>query len=83
MITPANISEVLRTIGKEEIRKAIDEAGDNIYLSLSIFNTGYSVHIESVGYCEETEQGAASLGDLYTDKDSFLLLCKEVMNWIF
>lgn len=77
MLTRSNIKTVLQSIPVEKIREVMYGPKDYIYLRLSIFNIGWSAHIEEVEYNEEAEDEAISEGAIFWDKDTFALLLDE------
>lgn len=78
MITREATKEVfLELLKSGEFQKAIDDDGDYVYISVSIFNAGSVANILSCDYKEETDQEAADNGELFIDKDDALRLLSE------
>jgi hypothetical protein len=78
MITPDNIKHVLtELLTAKEINTEIDKEHDYISLQISIFNSGAVAHLQSVDYNEEQEQEHHDNGNLFCDKDQFLMLASE------
>ena len=78
MITREATKEIfLELLKSGDFQKAIDEDGDYVYISVSIFNGGTFANIVSCDFNEETDQEAADNGELFIDKDSALRLLEE------
>ena len=75
MITKNNAKEIFEELLKEgRFQQAIEDDGDYVYISVSIFNAGHVANICSCDYDEEAEREASEHGDLYIDKDEALQL---------
>ena len=77
MITPENFIAAIKAISKEDIAHEINLPHDYVLFELHIFNTGGFATIRSLDYDREKEQEAVDNGNIFTDKDSFLMLCDE------
>ena len=67
----------LELLKSGDFQKAIDEDGNYVYISVSIFNPGSVANIVSCDFNEETDQEAADNGELFIDKDDALRLLQE------
>lgn len=78
MIPREATKEVFEDLLKSgQFQAAIEDDGDYVYITVSIFNAGSVASIVSCDYNEETEQEAAADGDLFIDKDSALQLLTD------
>ena len=78
MITRESTKEILHELVKSgQFQQAIDDDGNYVYITVSIFNAGSVAHILSCDYNEESEAEAANDGDLFIDKDDALRLIDE------
>jgi len=77
MITTANFKELIQTIRPEELQQEIDGMEDYILMEVHIFNVGGYATVKSMHYNTETDENASSTGNLFLDKDDFLMLLEE------
>lgn len=78
MITKGDVKWVLKELlNQGKMQQAIDEPGDYVYITVSVFNTGSVPHIISCDYNEETEKDANDNGDLFIDKEDALQLLTD------
>lgn len=80
MITKENFAELIRTIDPEILSAEIEKYHEYILMEVHIFNVGGYATVESADYSEELEEEADSTGNLFCDKDTFLLLIDELNN---
>ena len=76
MIT-ANFIAAIKAIPQEDITHEINLPHDYVLFELHILNTGGFATIKSLDYDKEKEKEAVDNGNIFTDKDSFLMLCDE------
>jgi uncharacterized protein (DUF1919 family) len=77
MITWENISEVLDNISEKQVKDCFNDTKDYAFLQVFITNTGYTVSLESCDYSEEQELDANNNGNVFVDKETFLLIFKN------
>jgi hypothetical protein len=78
MITLENFRECLLILGKDEIRKCMDDySKEYLLMSVEFSNACVWVTIESHDYNEGIEEEAESNGQLFCDKDTFEQLLKQ------
>ena len=78
MITREATKEVLEQLLKSgQLQSAIDDDGDYVYITVSIFNAGSFANVLSCDYDEESEAEAASGNDLFISKDDCLQLLTD------
>jgi len=77
MITKDNLDEILNKLTIEEITRELDKNGDFVLLEIDISNAGYSVNLISSDYSQYTNNRCNANGDLFCDKDDFLLLLSK------
>lgn len=77
MITKDNLKEVLSSLKKEDVHKAMDSDKAYVAVCVHIFNAGSFSSIEAVDYSEEIEAEVLGSGNLLIDKDEFLRLYVE------
>ena len=77
MITTNNIKAVLDSLTYNQVREVFYSPTDYVCMILFVFNTGFTVDVHAMDYCEETEQEAVDTGNVFCDKDTFLQLIKD------
>lgn len=84
MITRENICGIINKIDVQNLQKTLTENGDYIGLRLNIFNTGYTVDLDSYDYSDEILDEYQSNGNLFCAKDDFLDLINDLseINWL-
>ena len=71
MITRENITEILSKLEFNKILDAMNSKYDFVLLELNIFNSGTSINIDTLDYCEEVEKEAQENGNLFLSKEDF------------
>jgi hypothetical protein len=77
MITKDNLKYCFENLDKEEIDKTFESDEDFVLMELHTFNTGGVVTLEPHLYDEDIAKNAADNGQLFVDKDDFLMLYQE------
>ena len=75
MITHRMFPDLIKDYQKsEDIQKVLDGKGDYIYAETLSSNFGYTLRLTSEDYNEQNDLAASSNGDIYCDKDEFIML---------
>lgn len=77
MITKENFKALIMTLEAETIQSVLNAPNDYVLMEAHIFNAGGFATLESVDYDEEAEEEANANGNLFTDKDTFMILLEE------
>ena len=77
MVTRENLEWSFINLGVEKIEEILNLDGDYVLMEVSTFNTGITVELTSLYYDEDVHQDAVDSGQLFCDKDGFLVLIEE------
>jgi hypothetical protein len=77
MITNNNLKDLFEALNEKDIDTVFESDLDFILMELHTFNSGGYVTIKPHYYDESVAQEAADNGNLFVDKDDFLMLYQE------